>query len=231
MFEEIKYYFLTTYRRKALDKALNEYQYLFKGNVLDIGGGKKDGKFKHPRTKKWIVVDIDKKTKPDIVASVAKLPFKDESFDTVKATELFEHVDNYEKGFSECVRVLKKRGHLIISSPFMYPLHPDPNDYQRVGREKWESLAKINKLKIEIFEEQGFPDHVHFVGADSEERIVLLLRRHAITNIPWILLRYPLYLLFPFFDLLTYLDSTILVQNSKFLKSYVCGYFIFFKKS
>src|SRR3989344_1979386 len=220
MFEEIKYYFLTTYRRKALDKALNEYQYLFKGNVLDIGGGKKDGKFKHPRTKKWIVVDIDKKTKPDIVASVAKLPFKDESFDTVKATELFEHVDNYEKGFSECVRVLKKRGHLIISSPFMYPLHPDPNDYQRVGREKWESLAKINKLKIEIFEEQGY-----FFTLISE------ILRAAITNMPWILLRYPLYLLFPFFDLLTYLDSTILVQNSKFLKSYVCGYFIFFKIS
>src|SRR3990167_5049819 len=149
MFEEIKYYFLTTYRRKALDKALNEYQYLFKGNVLDIGGGKKDGKFKHPRTKKWIVVDIDKKTKPDIVASVAKLPFKDE-----------------------------------------------------------------------IFEEQGY-----FFTLISE------ILRAAITNMPWILLRYPLYLLFPFFDLLTYLDSTILVQNSKFLKSYVCGYFIFFKKS
>jgi hypothetical protein len=33
-----------------------------------------------------------------------------------------------------------------------------------------------------------FPDHVKFVGTDSEERIVLLLRKHAITNIPWIFL-------------------------------------------
>ncbi len=31
-----------------------------------------------------------------------------------------------------------------------------------------------------------YPDHVRFVGADKEEKIVLLLRRHAITNIPWI---------------------------------------------
>lgn len=31
-----------------------------------------------------------------------------------------------------------------------------------------------------------YPDRVKFAGADSEEKIVLLLRRHAITNVPWI---------------------------------------------
>lgn len=31
-----------------------------------------------------------------------------------------------------------------------------------------------------------YPDHVRFIGADSEEKIVLLLRRHAITNLGWI---------------------------------------------
>lgn len=31
-----------------------------------------------------------------------------------------------------------------------------------------------------------YPDHVDFVGADKEEKIVLLLRRHPITNIGWI---------------------------------------------
>lgn len=30
-----------------------------------------------------------------------------------------------------------------------------------------------------------YPDHVNFVGADSEEKIVLLLRRHPITNLGW----------------------------------------------
>lgn len=32
-----------------------------------------------------------------------------------------------------------------------------------------------------------FPDNVKFVAQDSQERIVLFLRRHPITNIPWIL--------------------------------------------
>lgn len=32
-----------------------------------------------------------------------------------------------------------------------------------------------------------YPDHTHFAGADSEEKIVLLLRKHAITNLGWII--------------------------------------------
>lgn len=30
------------------------------------------------------------------------------------------------------------------------------------------------------------PDHVKFVGSDEHEKIILILRRHPITNIPWI---------------------------------------------
>ena len=32
-----------------------------------------------------------------------------------------------------------------------------------------------------------FPDKVHFIAADSNERVILLLRKHPITNIPWII--------------------------------------------
>ncbi|OGM25064.1 hypothetical protein A2715_03935 [Candidatus Woesebacteria bacterium RIFCSPHIGHO2_01_FULL_39_32] len=31
-----------------------------------------------------------------------------------------------------------------------------------------------------------YPDHVNFVNADPEEKVVLLLRRHPITNLSWI---------------------------------------------
>ncbi len=32
------------------------------------------------------------------------------------------------------------------------------------------------------------PDHINFIGKDHNEKIILLLRRHPITNIPWIFL-------------------------------------------
>lgn len=33
-----------------------------------------------------------------------------------------------------------------------------------------------------------YPTHTHFIGADAQEKIVLLLRKHPITNVPWIFL-------------------------------------------
>lgn len=32
-----------------------------------------------------------------------------------------------------------------------------------------------------------FPNKIHFVAADPEEKIILVLRKHPITNIPWII--------------------------------------------
>lgn len=32
-----------------------------------------------------------------------------------------------------------------------------------------------------------FPDKVNFIAADSKEKVVLMLRKHPITNIPWII--------------------------------------------
>ncbi|OGD86668.1 hypothetical protein A2164_00190 [Candidatus Curtissbacteria bacterium RBG_13_35_7] len=216
---DLDYYLLTSYYRKSLDKWLEKNIGVFEGNVLDVGGAKKDGNFTPPKCNKWVVVDIDKKLKPDIVASVTKLPFKNNNFDVIKATELFEHVDDYERGFSECVRVLKTNGKFVVSSPFLIPLHPDPHDFQRLTREKWESLAKKNKLKIVLIIEQGY-----IFTLISE-----ILRNFTI-NLPLFWLRYPLYLLFPFLDLLTCLDSTAFVQNSRILRRYIRGYFIVFKK-
>lgn len=53
-----------------------------------------------------------------------------------------------------------------------------------------------------------YPKKVHFIGADKEEKIILLLRRHPITNVGWILIAFlmilaPLVLtFFPVFNLL-----------------------------
>ena len=43
-----------------------------------------------------------------------------------------------------------------------------------------------------------YPDHIKFINADREEKIVLLLRRHPITNLPWIVLSF-IMIIAPFF--------------------------------
>jgi len=51
------------------------------------------------------------------VASAAKLPFKDNSFDFVLCTEVIEHVNSQNKVINEIFRVLKKDGYLVLTTP------------------------------------------------------------------------------------------------------------------
>jgi len=66
------------------------------------------------------LIDICRKKYPKgkfLVASGARLPFKDNSFDVVLCTEVIEHVNSQKKVISEIFRVLKKDGYIIVTTP------------------------------------------------------------------------------------------------------------------
>ena len=46
------------------------------------------------------------------------LSFADESFDVVISLEVMEHIPDFRRAFSECARVLKPRGKMLLSVPF-----------------------------------------------------------------------------------------------------------------
>jgi 2-polyprenyl-3-methyl-5-hydroxy-6-metoxy-1,4-benzoquinol methylase len=49
---------------------------------------------------------------------ITKLSFSDDSFDLALSFEVFDHVSDYKKAFSESFRILKKNGTLLFSVPF-----------------------------------------------------------------------------------------------------------------
>ena len=57
-----------------------------------------------------------------IVADIEALPLGDDAFDLVICTEVFEHVKNMPKAITECTRVLKPGGYIILSSPNYFNL-------------------------------------------------------------------------------------------------------------
>ncbi|MCR4324833.1 MAG: class I SAM-dependent methyltransferase [Candidatus Curtissbacteria bacterium] len=61
--------------------------------------------------------DFDERLKPDVVASVTKLPFKKGSFDTVLCAEVLEHLPfrEFKKSLKEIHRVTRKKA--IITLP------------------------------------------------------------------------------------------------------------------
>ncbi len=212
----LQYYLQSTFRRQILDKLQKKYAHLYKGTVLDIGGRDR-GAFKKPKDKveKWIFADIEQKHNPDIVLDVADMQNIDtESINTISAIELFEHVEKINQGITECYRVLKKEGKLIMSVPFLYPVHADPYDFQRWTITKWEKELKKAGFIIETTEITG-----RFFTVRNG------MNKTLIQSFPFGI-RHLGYLLFPIFSLFNKLDNSNWIKNHPKLGNYHGGYFI-----
>ncbi len=72
-----------------------------------------------------ITIDIMRAFRPDVVADVRWLPFRDRAFDTVVMTDVIEHipVNNELIALKQIRRVLRNNGRLILSTPNHNPLY------------------------------------------------------------------------------------------------------------
>ena len=70
--------------------------------------------------------------RPDIFADAAILPLASASMDAIVCFEVLEHVRNPVGALAEFARVSKSGATLLLSMPFMYPIHDAPFDFQRL---------------------------------------------------------------------------------------------------
>lgn len=78
-----------------------------------------------------------------ICASVEYLPFNSETFSSVVALEIIEHVEQKEQALSEMVRVLKRGGTLIIS----FPTKPFKGHPEYLSRKDFQEMIKNKNLE------------------------------------------------------------------------------------
>lgn len=103
------------------------------GNVLDLGG-EKDAEYLSHITGTFSVtaVNTDAHAKPDVVHDLEELlPFPDASYDHVLLVNVLEHIFNYRQLLAEAVRVVRPGGQIIVVVPFLFPVHPSPQDFWR----------------------------------------------------------------------------------------------------
>ncbi len=102
-----------------------------------------------------IFMSRKKRSKLDRICSATDLPFKNGSFDTHLSFEVLEHIYDPKTYFSEAARVVKKKGKVIFSVPFMYREHT--MDYQRYTRAFITRIAEENQLKVKLlYSNTGF---------------------------------------------------------------------------
>jgi SAM-dependent methyltransferase len=83
------------------------------------------------------------------------LPFREGGFDTALCLELLEHVPDPDRVVEEIARALRPGGKLLLTVPFIAPMHAVPYDFYRYTREGIGALVEGAGLLVESCEARG----------------------------------------------------------------------------
>jgi SAM-dependent methyltransferase len=90
-------------------------------SVLDVGGRLQPYRpLLGARTKSYIAVDLQMSPLVNVAAAVEALPFRNEQFDFVICTQVFEYLPDPGLAVAEIKRVLRKGGVLFLSAPAVF---------------------------------------------------------------------------------------------------------------
>lgn len=156
-----KYYVNAKETTSVLGNALQldylvHFKDYFRGKLLDAGCGEKPfGLIYDDLVESSIGIDVETckhdQSMVDVFASVDDMPFEDSTFDTVLCTNVIEHAPTVEKTMHELTRVISEGGHLILSVPFLYPIHEAPYDYYRFTKFGLMRQLEENHMAVEVF--------------------------------------------------------------------------------
>jgi len=124
-------YLLWKYQLKEVICILKEN---VRGRILDVGCGNKPfEKYLESMVTEYIGCDVVQSSlqKVDVVCDATDIPFENECFDSIISTQVLEHISETDLCLQEMYRLLVKGGILILTVPFVWPIHEEPYDYYR----------------------------------------------------------------------------------------------------
>lgn len=148
-----------TIYRLLFNYKVKQYQTLIKGRVLDLAGGGEASYHQFiSKTADLITTDYIQKPGVDMVVDInERLPFDDNTFDTVLFFNALYIIKDPVFSLGEIRRILVPGGNLYIASPFISNEMPSPHDYRRFTGEGIIDIlykAGFNNEKIERFGER-----------------------------------------------------------------------------
>jgi SAM-dependent methyltransferase len=131
------------------------------GRTLDIGCGRQNLRSYLNRECDYISLDAPATgeklygAQPDVFGDAQNLPFRDRQFDTVILLEVLEHLERPETALQDAQRLVRVGGKIIVSTPFLYPVHDAPWDFQRWTLYGLQRLAKSTGATISDLKSLG----------------------------------------------------------------------------
>ena len=150
-----------TAHKVLLERKLRDLYGQICGQALVVGAGREPYKKLLKLAENIIVTDVGEwHAGLDQIADAHALPYKDESFDYVLAIEVFEHLRKPSQAAAEIHRVLKPNGKAVVTIPFMFRVHADPYDYQRLTKDGLIVLFE----KFDLVQVQPFGGRLHVIS-------------------------------------------------------------------
>lgn len=112
-------------------------------DIIDIGS--KDARYKkHIQHTSYTSLDIEPNFKTDITADIQEYE-TNTRYDTALCTQVLEHIPNPQKAITQIYKLLKPGGRMILTTPFIFPIHSN-SDYYRFSPQALQELLKDFKI-------------------------------------------------------------------------------------
>lgn len=140
--------------RRGLYKSLKYFAPHLTGHLLDFGAGRAPYRSLFANTSGYTTVDVEESGHPkgvkvaDYYYDGKTLPFKDGAFDSILASEVFEHVFNLDEILQELNRVLAEGGKMLVTVPFVWDEHEAPYDFARYSTFGLADLLERNGFEV-----------------------------------------------------------------------------------
>jgi hypothetical protein len=104
----------------------------------------------------------------DMLSTLEEAPSPAEAFSVILCTEVLEHVGDIDAAFAGLRRLIATNGVVVLTVPFIFPLHMEPYDFRRLTLHGARRLAADHGFSVEASTPLGrFSDVLATLIADA----------------------------------------------------------------
>jgi SAM-dependent methyltransferase len=141
------------------------------GPVLDVGCAEQPFRpLIEGSSRRYVGMDVVQNStrSVELVGTLEDAPAPFEPFAAILCTEVLEHVVDIDAAFAGLRRLIAAGGVVVLTVPFVFPLHMEPYDFRRLTLYGAEQLAGDHGFRVESATRLGgLPDVLATLVADA----------------------------------------------------------------